>query len=84
MAANQRSAWILGGTLLIAAASTLAGCASLPLVDSKGVEENGTSRDLDDSTTPSWPADVWRSLRNAMGAVYDAGISFNPLMIFPK
>jgi hypothetical protein len=84
MAANKRSAWILGGTLLIAAASTVAGCASLPLADSKSVEKNGASQDLNDSTTPSWPADVWHSLRNAMGAVYDAGISFNPLMIFLK
>jgi len=84
MAANKRSAWILGGTLLVAAASTLAGCTSLPLTDSKSTEKNGTSQDLDDAITPSWPADVWHSLRNAMGAVYDAGISFNPLMIGRK
>ena len=84
MASNKASAWILSGTLLIAAASTLGGCTSLPLADSKSAEKAGTSQDLDDSITPSWPADVWHALRNAMGAVYDAGISFNPLMIRPK
>jgi hypothetical protein len=84
MAANKKSAWILGGTLLIAAASTLAGCASMPLTDSKSAEKTGASQDQDDSMTPSWPANVWHSLRNAMGAVYDAGISFNPLMISRK
>jgi hypothetical protein len=81
MTPNKKSAWILGATLLIMTASTLAGCASLPLTDSKSAEKAGTSQNLDDSITPSWPADVWHSLRNAMGAVYDAGISFNPLMI---
>jgi hypothetical protein len=84
MAANKRSAWILGGTLLIAAASTLAGCASLPSADSKSADKAGTFHTQNDSTTPSWPADAWHALRNAMGAVYDAGISFNPLMISRK
>lgn len=84
MALNAKSTWILGGTLLITAASTLAGCASMPLTDSKSAEKTGASQDQDDSMTPSWPANVWHSLRNAMGAVYDAGISFNPLMISRK
>jgi hypothetical protein len=54
MALNA-SAWILGGTLLITAASTLAGCASVPLPDSRSAENAGTSKDIDGSINDSHP-----------------------------
>jgi hypothetical protein len=84
MSLNRRSAWILGGTLLTTAASTLTGCASMPLADSRSAGEAGPSQEIDGSITPSRPEpDVWHVLRGAMVDLNDAGISFNPLLLGP-
>ena len=83
MALNAKAAWILAGTLLITAASTLAGCASTPLADPRSAEKAGTSKDIDGSISESRPnADVCRVLRNAMVDLNDAGISFNIFSLF--
>jgi hypothetical protein len=76
MALNAKSARILGGTLLITAASTLAGCASMPLADSRSAENAGTSKDIDGSISDSRPiADVCHVLRDAL--LDPASISVN-------
>jgi hypothetical protein len=83
MALNTKSAWILGGTLSITAASTLAGCASMPLADSGVTEKVGTAKDIDDATSESRPtADVYHVLRDALADLNDAGISFNFFSLF--
>jgi|SRR5271167_380068 len=83
MTLNEKSAWILGGALSITAASTLAGCASMPLTDSRSAENTGISKDVDGSISESRPnADVCRVLRNAMVDLNDAGISFNIFSLF--
>jgi hypothetical protein len=67
MAPNAKSAWILGGTLLITAASTLAGCASMPSVDSRTAENAGPSKDIDGSISDSRPIpDACHVLRDAL------------------
>jgi hypothetical protein len=48
MAQNAKAARILGATLLITAASTLAGCASTPLTDSRSAQNTGTSKGIPD------------------------------------
>jgi hypothetical protein len=84
MSLNRKSAWILGATLLVTAGSTLAGCASMPLADSKSAEKAGPSQEIDGSINPSRPEpDVWHVLRGAMVDFNDAGISFNPLLLGP-
>jgi hypothetical protein len=76
MALNAKAARILGGTLLITAASTLAGCASMPLADSRSAENAGTSKDIDGSISDSRPiADVCHVLRDAL--LDPASISVN-------
>jgi hypothetical protein len=81
MALNAKSAWILGGTLLITAASTLAGCASMPLTDSRSAESAGPSKDTDGSISDSRPnADVCHVLRDAL--VDPAGISVSIFSLF--
>lgn len=83
MSLNGKSAWILGGTLLITAASTLAGCASMPLADSRSAEKAGSSQEIDGSINPSRPEpDVWHVLRSAMVDLNDAGISLNYFLLF--
>jgi hypothetical protein len=88
MSLNKKSAWILGGTLLITAASTLAGCASMPLANSSSAEKAATAQEINDSINPSRPEpDVWYVLRNTVVGLYvdlhDAGISFNPFLMGP-
>jgi len=58
LALNVKSAWILGATWLVTAASPLAGCASMPSTDSRGAESAGTSRDNDASISDSRPDPV--------------------------
>ena len=83
MALSAKSAWILGGTLLITAASTLAGCASTPLTDSRSTEKADTSKDIDGSMSDSRPnADVRHVLRDALVDLNDAGISLNYFLLF--
>jgi hypothetical protein len=81
MSLDRKSAWILGGTLLITAASTLGGCASMPLTDSRSAENTGPSKDIDDSISDSRPnADVRHVLRDAL--IDPAGISVNIFTLF--
>jgi hypothetical protein len=83
MALNAKSAWILGGTLLITAASILAGCASMPLADSRSAEKADISKDIDGSISDTRPnADVCHVLRDALVDLDDAGISFNFFSLF--
>jgi hypothetical protein len=83
MALNTKSAWTLGGTFLITTASTLAGCAAMPLADSGSGEKAGISKDIDGSISESRPnADVCRVLRNTLVDLNDAGISFNIFSLF--
>jgi hypothetical protein len=49
MALNAKAAQILGGTLWIAMASTLAGCASIASSESRSAQITGPSRDIDGS-----------------------------------
>jgi hypothetical protein len=66
MALNATAARILGGTLLLTTASTLAGCASVPVAESRSAQNIGLSKDLDGSMSDSRPtADichVWRDV----------------------
>ena len=83
MALNAKSAWILGGTLLLTAASTLSGCASMPLGDSRSAEKAGTSKDIDGSISDSRPnADIYHVVRDALVDLSDAGISVNIFSLF--
>jgi hypothetical protein len=83
MALNTKSGWILGGMLLITTASTLAGCASMPLTDSRSVEKADISKDIDGSISDSRPnANVCHVLRDALADLNDAGISFNIFSLF--
>jgi hypothetical protein len=80
---NAKTAWILTGTLLITAASTLAGCASTPLADSRSAEKAGTSKDIDGSINDSGPnANVCHVLRDTLVDLNDAGITFNIFSLF--
>jgi hypothetical protein len=84
MAQNTQSAWFLSATLLITAASALAGCASAPSAGLSSADKAGTSKDIDGSIDDSRPnADVRRVLRDALVDLDDAGISFNILQIGP-
>jgi hypothetical protein len=66
MALNATAARILSGTLLLTTASTLAGCASMPLAESRSAQNTGLSKDIDGSMSDSRPnADVchfWRDV----------------------
>jgi hypothetical protein len=81
MALNAKVAWILAGTLLITAASTLAGWASTPLADPRSAEKAGTSQDIDGSISDSRP-NVYHVLRNTLVDLNDAGISVNYFLLF--
>jgi hypothetical protein len=81
MSLKLKSAWILGGTFLITAASTVAGCASMPLTDSRSAENAGPSKDIDGSLSDSRPnANVCHVLRDAL--MDPAGISVNIFTLF--
>ena len=83
MSLNKKSAWILGGTLVITAASTLAGCASLPLANSSSAEKAAASQEIDGSINPSPPEpNVWHVLRNTMADLHDAGIPIDYFFLF--
>ena len=83
MTVNAKAAWILVGTALITAASTLAGCASTPLADSRSDNKAGISKDFDDSISDSRPnANACHVLRNALVDLNDAGISVNYFLLF--
>jgi hypothetical protein len=83
MSLNRNSVWVLGGTLLIIAASTLAGCASMPLADSRSAEKAAPSQEIDGAINQSRPEpDVWHVLRSAMVDLNDAGISVNYFLLF--
>jgi hypothetical protein len=83
MVLNAKSAWILAGTSLITAASTLAGCASTPLADSGSDKKAGISKDIDGSISDSRPnANACRVLRNALVDLNDAGISVDYFLLF--
>jgi hypothetical protein len=81
MALNAKATWILAGTLLITAASTLAGCASTPLADQRSAEKAGTSKDIDGSISDS-RRNVCHVLRNALVDINDAGVSINYFLLF--
>jgi hypothetical protein len=83
MSLNRKSAWILAGTLLVTAASTLAGCASMPAADSRSDEKAGRSQEIDGAINLSRPEpDVWHVLRSAMVELNDAGISVDYFLLF--
>ena len=65
MTLNKNAARILGVTLLITAASNLAGCASMPSTDSRSAQNNGTSKDIAGSISNTRPsADECHVLRD--------------------
>jgi hypothetical protein len=75
---------MLRGALLIGAASTFAGCASSPLAGSRDADVGRPSAAIGGSTNPGGSdPPVWRVLRDTMVDLYDAGISFNPLLLGP-
>jgi hypothetical protein len=49
MSLARKSAWIIGGTLLVIVASTVAGCASTPLANSSSADKATTSQEIDGS-----------------------------------
>jgi hypothetical protein len=83
MSLDRKSAWIFGGTLLIIATSTVAGCASMPLADSSSAEKATTSQEIDGSINPGPPKlDVWHALRNTMADLHDAGMPIDYFYLF--
>jgi hypothetical protein len=83
MSLDGKSAWIIGGTLLIIVASTVAGCASTPLANSSSAENATTSQEIDGSINPSPPKlGVWQVLRNTMADLHDAGIPIDYFFLF--
>ncbi len=78
---HATAARFLCGTVLITAASTLAGCSSMPFVDSRNAESTGTIRDVDGATSDSRPhADGCHVLRDAL--LDPARISVNVFSLF--
>jgi hypothetical protein len=83
MSLDRKSAWIIGGTLMIIVASTVAGCASTPLANSSSAEKSTTSQEIDGSINPSpQELSVWRVLRNTMADLHDAGIPIDYFFLF--
>jgi hypothetical protein len=83
MSLDRKSAWIIGGSLLIIVASTVAGCASVPLVNSSSAEKATTSQEIDGSINPGPPElNVWHALRNTMADLHDAGIPIDYFYLF--
>jgi hypothetical protein len=83
MSLERKSAWIIGGTLMIIVASTVAGCASTPLANSSSAEKSTTSQEIDGSINSSpQELSVWRVLRNTMADLHDAGIPIDYFFLF--
>lgn len=83
MSPDRKSAWIIGGTVLIIMASSVAGCASMPLANSSGAEKAATSQEMDGSINPSPPElNFWHVLRNTMADLHDAGIPIDYFFLF--
>jgi hypothetical protein len=83
MSLDRKSAWIIGGTLLIIVASTVAGCASTPLANSSSAEKATTSQEIDGPINPSPPdLNVWHALRNTMADLRDAGMPIDYFFLF--
>jgi hypothetical protein len=65
MALNAKASRFIGVTLMVTA-STLGGCASTPLSDSRSAQNTGTSKDISDSISDTRPsADECHVLRDA-------------------
>src|SRR5271155_5356774 len=72
MSPNKRPAWILGVTLFITVATSLAGCAATPLTDSRSAEKPASSQEIESSINPGRPEpDAWHALRGIMVELYD-------------
>jgi hypothetical protein len=83
MPLDRKSARIIGGTLLIIVASTVAGCASAPLANSSSAEKATTPQEIDGSINPSPPEpNVWHALRNTMAGLHDAGFPIDYFFLF--
>jgi hypothetical protein len=83
MSLDRKSAWIIRGALLIIVASTVAGCASMPLANSSSAEKATASQEIDGSINPSPPdLNVWHVLRNTMADLHDAGIPIDYFYLF--
>lgn len=83
MSPDRKSAWIIRGMLLIIVASTVAGCASMPLANSSSAKKTATSQEMDGSINPSPPEfNVWHVLRNTMADLHDAGIPIDYFFLF--
>jgi hypothetical protein len=81
MALNAKAARILGRTLLITAATILAGCASMPPVDSRSAQNTVTSKGVDGSISDSQPnADVCHFWQDVLAD--PARISVNIFSLF--
>jgi len=81
MTLNLKAPRILPLTLLITAASTLAGCASTPLTESRSAQNTGTSQDISDSIVETRPsADDCRVWRDAF--LDPARVSVNIFSLF--
>jgi hypothetical protein len=82
MVLNAKVIRILGVALLITAASTLAGCASTSLTDSRSAAQNtGTSKDMPDSISDTRPStDECHVLRDAF--LDPARMSVNIISLF--
>ena len=79
---NRILSWALGRTLLIAAASILAGCASIPLPKSTSTEKDGPPHEIDGSINPSpSESDLWHILRSALVDLNDAGVAVYPFLM---
>jgi hypothetical protein len=83
MSLDRKSYWIIGETILIIVASTVAGCASMPLANSSSAAKATTSQEMDGSISPSPPKlDAWHFLRNTMADLHDAGIPIDYFFLF--
>jgi hypothetical protein len=83
MSPARKSAWIIGGTLLIIVASTIAGCASTPLANSSSADKATTSQEIDGSINPSPPdLNVWHFVRNTVADLRDAGVPIDYFFLF--
>ena len=74
---DRKSAWIIGGALLMLEASTLAGCASMPLANSSSAEKATTSQEIDGSINPSRKTGVDRTRMSDRVSVSTGQFEFN-------
>jgi hypothetical protein len=78
---TAKAARILGGILLITAASILVGCASTPSAAASSAQNTGTSNDIDGSMSDSRPnGDVCHVFRDAL--LDPARVSVNFFSLF--